>query len=338
MLSAAGRGQESVPRARLALDLPAPEIAATTVDGKAASLAGLRAANAGKIVVLQFGSITDPVFRTHLSTVEKMADRNADKAAFVIVYQKEAHPADGEALEVNVREGFNIAEPTGLGERKSLARQAVERLHIASETVVVDAWNNASSLRYGSMPNMTFIIDAKGLLLAGYPFMDPAKVQAALETLAAGKALPVELKGSIRAGGPAPFDFAAAAAEMTGGRGPASIAAVLERATLTDQQKQNLLVAIAEYMADVQDFRQARGALPGAARAGATQPVRGNAAGGAATKPSTPQDVLAAQTTLRASAERLKTVVKRSLNAADAAALFAALDAMAPAQRLFTNP
>jgi hypothetical protein len=342
IISSAAVAQVNAPKPRLALGAPAPEIAGTTLEGKPTSLAGLRAANPSKTLILQFASLTDPVFRSHLPSVESLADKTRDQAAFVIVYQKEAHPADADPLELNVNGGFNLAEPTSLAERQMLAQQAVQRLHIVQQTVLVDAWNNTSSLRYGSFPNMTFIIDSAGILQAGYPFMDPAKVQAALDTLAAGKPLPPELKGTLQQSGPALFDFAAAAAEMTGGRGPASIAAVLERATLTDPQKQTLLVAVAEYMAHVQDFRQAFAALPGTpARGTATTPARGTVPAGvgtAATKPTTPQDVQAAQSLLRTSADHLKTVAKQNLNPADAAALFSALDALAPAQRLFTNP
>jgi hypothetical protein len=337
MLLAASAFAQNEPRTRLALDAPAPEVMVTTVDGKGQSLAGLRSANPGKVIVLQFASISDPIFRAHVSAVERVADKSADKACFVIVYGKEAHP-DSDPLEVNKNAGFNLPEPRSLGERQKRAQLAIDELHILRETMLVDAWNDASSVRYGSLPNMTFVVDAKGVLRAAYPFMDAAKVQAAVDALAADKALPDELKGSLQGNGPAPFDFAAAAAEMTGGRGPASIAAALERATLTDPQKQAVLVAIAEFMADVQEFRQARGGGAGGAatRGAATAPARGGAAAGRGR--GNPEEVQAAQSTLRDSADRLKAVVKKNMSAKDAAALYAALDNVVPAQRLFTNP
>ena len=219
VLATAGmaRGQTT---AKLALDQAAPEITATTLDDKPVTLAGLREAHAGRILIVQFASITDPIFRAHAAAVEKLAAKENEKAAFVIVYQKEAHAADtSAALELNDADGFNIAEPATLAEREKLAGQMVERLKIKNETVVVDAWNNASSQRYGSYPNMTFIIDAKGNLRAGYPFMDVAKVERAIDILSAGenRVLPPELMGPVQKGGPAPFDFASAAMDMTGG-------------------------------------------------------------------------------------------------------------------------
>jgi len=333
-------GQENAPKPRLALDAPAPGIAATTVDGKTSTLEALRGTG-NKIVVLQFASLSDPIFRTHTPTVEKLAAREGSKAQFVIIYQKEAHP-DSDPLEINTKAGISVPEQQDLAARTALARQTVDQLNITSEMMLVDAWNNATAARYGSLPNMTFIIDGKGVLQASYPFMDPAKVQAAVDTLAAGKPLPAELRGSVQANGLAPFDFSGAAADMTGGRGPASIASALERATLSDQQKQAVLVAIAEFMANMQDFRASRGAAtPAATRAAATAPARG-----AASAPGTPAaargdavpDLPTAQANLKASADHLKTVVKQNMNAKDAPTLLAALDAVAPAQHLFTNP
>ncbi|HEY4328173.1 MAG TPA: deiodinase-like protein [Phycisphaerae bacterium] len=345
MMTSTLLAQENSPKPRLALELPAPEIAVTTLDGKSTSLAALRAANPGKILVLQFGSLTDPIFRSRVSTVEKFADKYAGKAVFILVYQKEAHPADGaDPLEVNQNDGFNIAEPTSLAERQKLAKQAIDRLHIVTETVVVDAWNNTSSQRYGSYANMTFIIDAKGNLQAGYPFMDPAKAQAAIDTLVDGKPLPAELKGSTQRGGPAAFDFATAAQDMTGGRGPASVAQALDHLALTDAQRQALLVSVADYMADAQEFRQARASLPAnpnaPARGNPPVPVRAAANGQAtaSTKPSTPQDVESALGVLRLSAEKVKAVVKQNVGAKDVGPLYEALDQIAPAQRLFSTP
>jgi hypothetical protein len=202
--------------------------------------------------------------------------------------------------------------------------------------VIVDVWSNTSSLRYGSYPNMTFVIDAKGTLQAGYPFMDQGKVQTAVEALMAGKEVPGSVKGSpMRAAtGPAPFDYAGAAAEMTGGRGPAGIAAVLDRIQMNEAQRAVLLPAIAEYMADVQTFRQARGGPGRAGRPGAaTQPGNGRGDRGAG-----PGDSQSAVSAMRSSAEKLKAVIKQNLSAKDAAALYGALDAMAPGQRLFSNP
>jgi hypothetical protein len=180
---------------------------------------------------------------------------------------------------------------------------------------------------------MTFVIDSKGNLQAGYPFMDPAKVQAAVDTLAGGRALPDNLKGSIRANGPAAFDSATAAMDMTGGRGPAAIAAVLDRVTIPDDKRITLITAVASYLADVESFRQVRAALPNAPARGGAQPAATTQA-----KVSTQADVQQAITDLRAAAEKLKPTIRQNLNGKDASELFGALDNLTPAQHLFGNP
>ena len=124
----------------------------------------------------------------------------------------------------------------------------------------------------------------------------------------------------------------------------------LDRLALNDAQRQALLVAVADYMADAQEFRQARAALPAAPNA----PARGNppvparagvngqagaGAGGTATKPTTPQDVQGALATLRASAEKVKTAVRQNVAGKDAGALYEARwIRLRPAQRLFSTP
>jgi hypothetical protein len=322
------------PQAKLVLGAAAPELLATTPDGKPVALAGLRGGTAAegepaapaKMIVLQFGSLTEPAFRAHASAVERLAARYADKAKFVIVYQQEAHAADTDtALQINADQGFAVAQPVNLAERQQLALQAVERLKIKNQTVVVDAWNNTSALRYGSYPNMTFVIDAKGNLQAGYPWMDTGKVQAALDALAAGKPLPAELRGSVKPSAPGGLDAPGAAMDMTGGRGPAAVALALDRIDLTDGQRQMLYPALAQFLADLQNFRQSRG----------VGPARGGQANAAKEEPK--EDPQQALKDLRASAEKLKTVIKGTVNEKDAATLFAALEQM-QAQRFFANP
>jgi hypothetical protein len=327
------------PQAKLAIGEPAPEIMATTLDSKPISLAGLRGIVDGskaKIVVLQFGSMTEPVFRSHIPAVEKLANTFGDRVNFVIVYGEEAHPADtGKALAINTDQGFSFSAPTTLAEREGVAHLAIERLNIKKETVIVDAWNNTTALRYGSYPNMTFIIDAKGNLQAFYPWMDPPKVQAALNALLADKPLSPELKGSIRPSGAAPLDVTGAAMDMAGGRGPGQVALALDRLNLTEAQRQVLMPAIANYMADLQKFRQTRASMMGQPARGGTSPAanRGNQTNGDK-KAATREEVQVTQDSLREAAQKLKALIKETLNEEDAAQLLKALEGT-QAQRLF---
>src|ERR1035437_6060330 len=131
----------AAPKGALIMGKAAPEI---EVEGKT-KLADF----AGKVVVLQFGSITEPVFRMRVADVEKLAGKYGDKVVFLTVYQHEAHPADGEnAIDVNATAGFAVTKPVNEAERVKMAGQAIERLGLKKQQVVVDAWSNTTSQRY----------------------------------------------------------------------------------------------------------------------------------------------------------------------------------------------
>src|SRR5205085_1011642 len=108
-----------------------------------------------------------------------------------------------------------------------------------------------------------------------------------------------------------------------------------------------LFPALADFLADVQTFRQTRQAVPAVAARG---PARGAAAGrapapapaaaargGTTPEVKTPEDLQQAQAALRASADRVKSMVHQMLPAKDATALLDALDGMVPGQRVFAN-
>ncbi len=328
------------PQARLLLDAPAPEIDATTLDGKLRALSALHGDDSAhpRLIVLQFGSLTEPIFRSHVPAVETLAAKFADTVSFVILYQEEAHAADSEnGILINMDQGFAIMQPTTVAERQKLVQQAVDRLQINNQTVLVDVWNNTTSRRYGSYPNMTFIIDGKGNLVAGYPWMDTVKVQSALGLLIDGKPLPPDLKGSVKLSASAPLDFAGAAMDMTGGRGPATIAASLDKINLNDQQRQVLYPALAQFLANLQAFRQNMANVSGGPARGARGPAPDRPADPNAPKPATVADVQTSLQTLRTNANNLKTLIKQTLSPQDAAQLFAALEQMQQ-QHLFANP
>ena len=95
-----------------AVGTPAPDFTLKTVDGKEeitlSKLVG------PKPVVLVFGNFTCGPFRSQAGNVEKLYRRYKDRATFVMVYVREAHPTDGWRMESNDR-------------RRGLDRPAPER-------------------------------------------------------------------------------------------------------------------------------------------------------------------------------------------------------------------
>jgi Iodothyronine deiodinase len=307
---------------RLPLGQPAPEILAKTVEGTPVTLASLR----GKPVVLQFGSITEPLFRLRVAATERLAGKYGDKVKFVVVYAHESHAADGpNAIQENEQDGFDLADPTSEAERVKLAQQAIDRLAIRHQEVAVDAWSNTSALRYGNSPNMTFVIDATGTLQAGYPWMDPKKVQEAVDALLAGKEVPEEDRGPVhRTGAAAASDFGSVAMEMSGGGAGGKLATVIDQMKLTDQEKAGIMPALSQFLVDARNFRETRtGVIP-----------KGAGAATATTKPGSPEDIEVDLEKLRGSAQKLKEACQSSLPPDEAKQILDAL-AQGATKRLF---
>jgi thiol-disulfide isomerase/thioredoxin len=301
-----------------ALGIQAPEISAVTLDNKPLHLTDLR----GKPVVLEFGSATEPLFRARAKAVETLAQKYGDKVAFLVLYTKESHAADSpDALDLNTDDGFSFAQPTKLDERIALARQTAERLNIPASRIAVDQWNNFSSKIYGNYPNMTFVIDAKGNLQAGYPWMDTGKLVPALDALLAGKPVPSDVRGHTKAAAPDGSDIANMTMDMANTRGPQGIGVMLDHLSLTPQQKTALYPAVGQFFSDLRQFR-------GIPANGAPA-----AAGDASVTPEEYQKLLE---NLRTSARNLDAVAKQTLPDADYQKLAALLQQGPQMKRLFT--
>ena len=71
----------------------APDFTLSTADGR--SEVTLSKLYPTKPVVLIFGNFTCGPFRSQAGNVEKLFERYRDRATFVMVYVREAHPTDG---------------------------------------------------------------------------------------------------------------------------------------------------------------------------------------------------------------------------------------------------
>jgi hypothetical protein len=255
------------------------------------------------------------------------------------VYTREAHPADGEnAVEVNKEAGYAITKPVSFAERTKLANQAVERLKIAKQRVVVDAWSDATYTRYGGYPNMTFVIDKEGKLQAGHPWMDVTKVKGALDALLAGKEVPGNLRGKTQATGPGELDLEKGSQQMGGYRG-AALALTLDRLTLTDKQKVAIYPALGEYLAEQKDFREkygARGAAGGGPKGAAGKAGEMMEEAGGGEKAVSAEEFAKAMAAYKEKAQTLKKVLKEQLPEKDSKELLEILS-QGPAKRVFAD-
>ncbi len=168
------------------------------------------AAFAGKPLLLEFGSLTEPAFRLSAGSVNWLAKKWRGKISVLIVYQAEAHPAGtSDALVLNQRAGFSIPAATSAADRRKAAAEAATRLHFPASDLSIDSITNATSIAYGSLPNMTFLVDGKGKLVCAWPWMAPSQVNGAVGDLLAHRPIASRLMGpgfSRQSGPPLEFD------------------------------------------------------------------------------------------------------------------------------------
>ena len=84
-----------------------------------------------------------------------------DRAAFFVVYIREAHPTDIWQMAVNVRENVVYASPQNVDERVALAGMCVRNLGIEMPALV-DGFDNATDAAYSGWPDRLYVIDRDG--------------------------------------------------------------------------------------------------------------------------------------------------------------------------------
>jgi hypothetical protein len=138
---------------------PAPGFTLRTADAKdeidLAKLVGPRP------VVLIFGNFSCGPFRSQAGNVEKLHLRYGDRANFLMVYVREAHPTDGWQMESNDRAGVSIRQPRSYDERAEVARSCGRSLEFGFP-MVVDTLDDAVGARYSGMPARLYLIDRRG--------------------------------------------------------------------------------------------------------------------------------------------------------------------------------
>ena len=141
------------------LGSPAPDFTLKTVDGREeitlSKLVG------PKPIVLVFGNFTCGPFRSQAGNIEKLYRRYRDRATFVMVYVREAHPTGGWQLESNNRIGVAIPQPQSNDERVKVAQMCSSRLGLGMP-MLVDTIDDAVGARYSGMPSRLYLLDHRG--------------------------------------------------------------------------------------------------------------------------------------------------------------------------------
>ncbi|MCA9036748.1 MAG: deiodinase family protein [Planctomycetaceae bacterium] len=114
-----------------------------------------------KPVVLIFGNFTCGPFRSMYPAVERVVSRHRDDASFLMIYVREAHPANGWAMKSNQKAGIEILQPVTLEQRVDVAQQCSKMLE-PTIPLLVDDVDDRTGHAYSGMPARLYVIDRKG--------------------------------------------------------------------------------------------------------------------------------------------------------------------------------
>lgn len=142
-----------------ALGEPAPDFTLRTPDGsRSVTLSGYRK---DRPLVLCFGNFTCGPFRSLYPEVEAVWERHRERADFLMIYVREAHPEDGWKMVSNERQGVAVAQPKLYEERVSVCQQFCKKLQ-PRMTVVVDELDDRVGGTYSGMPARLYVLDRHG--------------------------------------------------------------------------------------------------------------------------------------------------------------------------------
>ncbi len=141
------------------LNQAAPDFTLKTADGKeSVRLSGLIGP---RPVVLVLGNYTCGPFRRTAIGIEALHQKYKDRATFVGVYVREAHPTDGWAMMSNLMSGVAVKQPKTYEERAEVCSKFCEALK-PTMPYLVDEINDPVGNAYSGMPGRLYVIDPKG--------------------------------------------------------------------------------------------------------------------------------------------------------------------------------
>ena len=154
---------------KIAVGSPAPAFTATRLSGTEATNKSFT----GKPLVLAFGSLTSPSFRDRLAKLEAVKKKYTGRANVVVVYTKEAHPADGWQVERNRDDKVEINAPTTMKDRIALAAK-LKDMSKTSLDIVVDGMDDAMLNNFGGSVEGAVVLTPLGTVLGTQTFCDPS--------------------------------------------------------------------------------------------------------------------------------------------------------------------
>jgi type I thyroxine 5'-deiodinase len=93
-----------------------------------------------------------------------MHRRWGDRAEFLTVYVKEAHPEDEWQMDSNEKENVCYPQPKTLAQRVAIANDFVKRFDYRVP-LAIDGMDNGANALYAGWPERFYIVDEKGVIV-----------------------------------------------------------------------------------------------------------------------------------------------------------------------------
>ena len=122
-----------------------------------------------KPLVIESGSITCPMYANCIPKMEEYR-KSFSNINFILVYVREAHP------------GERRPEHTSMEDKTSAAKK-VSSLYNDNRLTLVDSMNGEFHQKYGSLPNILYVINKNGVVVYRGDWNDPEKVKTILQQL-----------------------------------------------------------------------------------------------------------------------------------------------------------
>ncbi len=117
-----------------------------------------------KPAVLIFGSYTCPNFRSAAPTLDQLYAKYGQKAAFLLVYIREAHGNSDWQSTRNERDGVTMGDASNLAEKQQHASMCTRKLNLKFPAVV-DGMDGKVEKEYAAWPSRAFVLDKHGRIL-----------------------------------------------------------------------------------------------------------------------------------------------------------------------------
>jgi hypothetical protein len=149
-------------RCRLRVGDPAPDAPLVALDGNTTS--HIRDRIGARPLVLIFGSYTWPPFRRQIGDLVRIYDDYKDRADFLAVYIREAHPEDEWQMKENDDQGICYLQPKTLAQRAAIANDFRQRFQFPIP-MGIDTMSDVADHLYAASPERLYIVDASGKIV-----------------------------------------------------------------------------------------------------------------------------------------------------------------------------